>query len=235
MPDEQFSRVIAACQNLRSLYISKCHVSNITVALPRLQVLSVTHCRQLTDQCATELLQPTNNPALRYLDLTEDRGLVSPSFAHPGVEVAWLMHCPQLTDQALSKMFQSCLSLTAVNLVQSGIQRAFICSSTLKTLELTTSQHLADSCVTQLLEHCPSLVFLDVGHCCNLYEPTLAHATLESIFLSFCVNLKEHAIAHMFENCGSLKYVELAVCMFDMTRFQMEYKDRVQVVVNFDF
>jgi len=235
MPDEQFDRLIASCQNLRSLYISKCHISNITVALPRLELLSVTHCRQLTDHCATELLQPSNNPALRFLDLTEDRGLMSPTMAHPGLEIAWLMHCPQLTDQAVSQMFGSCPSLTAANLVQSSIENALICSPALRTLELTTSQKLTDVAVTKLLQHCPSLLFLDVGHCCNLLEPKFAHQSLETVLLSFCVNLRESAIVGLFANCPSLRYVELAVCMFDMTRFQRECGPNCQVVVNFDF
>jgi len=235
MPDEQFSRIIGACQNLRSLYIAKCHVSNITVALPRLELLSVTHCRQLTDQCATEMLNPANNPALRFLDLTEDRGLVSPAVAHPGLEIAWLMHCPQLTDQAIAGMFQSCLSLTAANLVQSSIETALICSPVLRTLELTTSQKLTDSVVTHLLQSCPSLLYLDVGHCCQLLAPKFAHDTLETILLSFCVNLREACIVGLFANCPALRYVELAVCMFDMTRFQRECDPKCQVVVNFDF
>jgi len=235
LPDEQFSRIVAGCQNLRSLYISKCHVSHIVVSLPRLELLSVTHCRQLTDQCASELLQQTNNPALRFVDLTEDRGLMSPVISHPGIEIAWLMHCPQLTDAAVVQMFQSCHSLTAVNLVQSSIENAMICSPALRTLELTTSQKLTDTVVTQLLEHCPSLSFLDVGHCCQLLEPRLAHPVLETILLSFCVNLRESAIVTLFANCPSLKYVELAVCMFDMTRFQKECRPDCQVVVNFDF
>jgi len=235
MPDEQFGKLIASCQLLRSLYISKCHISNITVALPRLELLSVTHCRQLTDQCTTELLQPSNNPALRFLDLTEDRGLVSPIIAHPGLEIAWLMHCPQLTDQAATQMFQSCPSLTAANLVQSSIESAMICSPALRTLELTTSQKLTDAAVTQLLQHCPSLLFLDVGHCCQLLEPKLAHSSLETVLLSFCVNLRESAIVGLFADCPSLRYVELAVCMFDMTRFQRECGPNCQVVVNFDF
>lgn len=235
MPDEQFGKLFAGCQNLRSLYISKCHISNITVALPRLELLSVTHCRQLTDQCATELLQPSNNPALRFLDLTENRGLVSPAIGHPGLEIAWLMHCPQLTDQAVQQMFQSCPSLTAANLVQSSIETALICSPSLRTLELTTSQKLTDAAVTQLLQHCPSLLFLDVGHCCQLLEPAFAHQSLETVLLSFCVNLRESAIVGLFANCPSLRYVELAVCMFDMTRFQRECGPNCQVVVNFDF
>mmetsp|Transcript_50283 Transcript_50283/g.150165 ORF Transcript_50283/g.150165 Transcript_50283/m.150165 type:complete len:523 (+) Transcript_50283:57-1625(+) len=235
MPDEQFGGLISSCQNLRSLYISKCHISNIIVALPQLELLSITHCRQLTDKCATELLQPGNNPALRFLDLTEDRGLASPSIAHPGLEIAWLMHCPQLTDQAVAQMFQSCPSLTAANLVQSSLESALICSPALRTLELTTSQKLTDAAVTQLLQHCPSLLFLDVGHCCELLEPTLAHQTLETVLLSFCVNLRESAIVGLFADCPSLRYVELAVCMFDMTRFQRECGPNCQVVVNFDF
>lgn len=235
MPDEQFSRLVASCQSLKSLYISKCHISNVRVALPNLELLSVTHCRQLTDHCATELLQPSNNPGLRFLDLTEDRGLVSPTVAHPGLEIAWLMHCPQLTDQAVAQMFLNCPSLTAANLVQSSIQSALICSPALRTLELTTSQKLTDSAVTQLLQHCPSLTFLDVGHCCQLLEPTFKHISLETILLSFCVNLREEAIVGLFAHCPSLRYVELAVCMFDMTRFQRECGPNCQVVVNFDF
>lgn len=235
LPDELFSKLVASCQNLRSLYISKCHISNITVALPKLEILSVTHCRQLTDQCATELLQPSNNPGLRFIDLTEDRGLVSPVLVHPGLEIAWLMHCPQLTDQAVTQMFQNCLSLAAANLVQSSIEGALISSPALKTLELTTSQKLTDAAVSHLLEHCPSLTFLDVGHCCQLVEPRFSHPILETILLSFCVNLREQAIVGLFENCPSLRYVELAVCMFDMTRFQRECGPRCQVVVNFDF
>lgn len=235
MPDEQFSQLISACQNLRSLTIYKCHVSNIKVALPRLELMSVTHCRQLTDVCATELLRPTNNPSLRFVDLTEDRGLVSPALAHPGLEIAWLMHCPHLNDQAVTRMFQSCHSLTAVNLVQSSIENALICSPVLQKLELTTSQKLTDNVVTQLLQHCPNLTFLDVGHCCTLTEPEFAHASLETILLSFCVKLCEPAICGLFANCPALRYVELAVCMFDMTRFQREHSPRVQVVVNFDF
>lgn len=234
MPDAQFSRLIAGCQNLRSLYIAKCHIYNVAVALPRLELLSVTHCRQLTDQCASEMLNPANNPSLRFLDLTEDRGLASPTIAHPGLEIAWLMHCPQLTDQVVANMFQSCTSLSAANLVQSSIETAFICSPTLRTLELTTSQKLTDDVVTKLLQYCPSLSLLDVGHCCQLSEPEFAHATLETILLSFCVNLRESAIVGLFANCPSLRYVELAVCMFDMTRFQRE-SPKCQVVVNFDF
>jgi len=235
LQDEQFSRIIAGCQNLRSLYISKCHISHIVVSLPRLELLSVTHCRQLTDQCASELLQPSNNPAIRFVDFTEDRGLVSPTIAHPGLEIAWLLHCPQIIDSAVQHMFANCLSLTAASLVQSSIESALICSSTLRTIELTTSQKLRDGAVTQLLQHCPSLTFLDVGHCCQLLEPRLAHATLNTILLSLCVNLREVAIVNMFRDCPSLKYVELAVCMFDMTRFQRESRPDCQVVVNFDF
>merc|ERR1712157_677287 len=112
-----------------------------------------------TDRCTTELIQATNNPALRFLDLTEDRGLVSPMIAHPNLEIAWLMHCQQLTDQAVTQMFQNCPSLTAANLVQSSIENAMICSPVLRTLELTTSQKLTDTTVTQLLQYCPNLSF----------------------------------------------------------------------------
>jgi len=235
MPDEQFSKIVASCQNLRSLYISKCHISNITVALPRLELLSVTHCRQLTDQCATEMLQPENNPRLYFVDLTEDRGLTSPSIMHPGLEIVWLMHCPQLADMAVSHMFQNCLSLTAANLVQSSIESAMICSPALRTLELTTSQKLTDDAVTNLLKHCPNLIFLDVGHCCQLLEPRFAHPLLETILLSFCVNLREQAVVTLFARCPSLRYVELAVCMFDMTQFQRHCSPNCEVVVNFAF
>jgi len=235
MPDEQFTRLIAGCQNLRSLYIAKCHVSNITVALPRLELLSVTHCRQLTDDCASEMLSPVHNPSLRFIDLTEDRSLVSPTVAHPRLQIAWLMHCPQLTDHAVSHMFNNCPGLTAANLVQSMIESALICSPALRTLELTTSQRLTDTAVTQLLQHCPNLSFLDVGHCCQLVEPVFSHRVLETILLSFCVQLRESAIVGLFANCPSLRYVELAVCMFDMTRFQRECNPQCQVVVNFDF
>jgi len=235
MPDEQFSKLIATCKGLRSLYISKCHISHVRVALPHLELLSVTHCRQLMDQCVTELLQPSNNPSLRFLDLSEDKGLVSPSIAHPGLEIAWLMHCQQLTDQAVSQLFQNCPSLTAANLVQSSIESALICSPALRTLELTTSQKLTDQAVTQLLQHAPSLLFLDVGHCCQLLEPRFEHKSLETILLSFCVNLREAAIVGLFANCPALRYVELAVCMFDMTRFQRECGPKCRVVVNFDF
>lgn len=235
MPDEQFSAVIAGCQQLRFLYISKCHIQNICVALPRLELLSVTHCRQLTDQCATDILQPASCPRLRFVDLTENRGLVSPTIAHPGLEIAWLMHCPLLTDQAVNTLFQNCVSLTAANLVQSSIESALICSPALRTLELATSQRLTDAAVTQLLQHCPSLTFLDVGHCCQLYDPKFAHPLLETVFLSFCVNLREAAIVSLFADCPSLRYVELAVCMFDMTRFQRECGPNCQVVVNFEF
>merc|ERR1711865_862635 len=128
--------------------------------------------------------------------------------------------------------FQSSPSLTAANLVQSSIENALICSSSLRTLELATSQKLTDTAVTQLLQHCPSLIFLDVGHCCQLLEPKFAHAVLETILLSFCVNLREPAIVNLFAECPSLRYVELAVCMFDMTRFQRECGPNCQVVVN---
>merc|ERR1711972_436027 len=94
---------------------------------------------------------------------------------------------------------------------------------------------LTDTVVTQLLQHCPSLSFLDVGHCCQLLEPRFVHEKLETILLSFCVNLRESAITGLFANCPALRYVELAVCMFDMTRFQRECDPKCQVVVNFDF
>lgn len=235
MTDEHFTRLLAGCQNLRTLYITKCFISTITIALPHLELLSVTHCRQLTDDCTTEMLKPTNNPSLRYLDLTEDRGLVSPTIAHPGLEIAWLMHCQQLTDHVISQMFQNCTLLTAANLVQSACENAWIASPALRTLELTTSQRLTDNAVTLLLQHCPSLTFLDIGHCCQLVEPKFAHPVLETILLSFCVNLRESAIVGLFAKCPSLRYVELAVCMFDMTRFQRECSPQCQVVVNFDF
>eukprot|EP00929_Paragymnodinium_shiwhaense_P015342 TRINITY_DN123421_c0_g1_i1.p1 TRINITY_DN123421_c0_g1~~TRINITY_DN123421_c0_g1_i1.p1 ORF type:complete len:497 (+),score=73.69 TRINITY_DN123421_c0_g1_i1:99-1589(+) len=235
LPDDNFSRLIAGCRNLKSLYISKCHVQHIQVSLPKLELLSLTHCRQLTDQCTSELLLPSNNPSLRFIDLTEDRGLTSPTIAHPGLEIAWLMHCSHLTDQAVANMFQCCPLLTAANLVQSSIESAQICSPALRTLELTTSQKLTDIAVTELLKHCPSLLFLDVGHCCQLLEPRLEHQSLETILLSFCVNLREPAIVHLFASCPSLKYVELAVCMFDVSRFQRECGPDCQVVVNFDF
>jgi len=83
MSDDQYSSMIAGCPHLRSLYISKSHISHITVSLPNLELLSVTHCRQLTDQCATELLQFINNPSLRFVDLSEDRSLTSPMIDHP--------------------------------------------------------------------------------------------------------------------------------------------------------
>eukprot|EP00928_Gymnodinium_smaydae_P062948 TRINITY_DN46669_c0_g1_i1.p1 TRINITY_DN46669_c0_g1~~TRINITY_DN46669_c0_g1_i1.p1 ORF type:complete len:499 (-),score=100.27 TRINITY_DN46669_c0_g1_i1:121-1617(-) len=235
MPDSQFTAIIATCRNLSSLYISKCNVSHVRVSLPKLELLSVTHCRQLTDQCASELLSPACNPRLRFVDLTEDRGLVSPVIAHPGLEVAWLMHCQQLTDQAVSQLFENCPSLTAANLVQSSIENAVICSPMLRTVELTTSQKLGDEAVTQLLRHCPNLSFLDVGHCCQLHEPRLEHERLETILLSFCVNLREGAVVTLLASCPALRYVELAVCMFDMTRFQREAKPGCLVVVNFDF
>merc|ERR1719188_2821913 len=108
------------------------------------------------------------------------------------------MHCPQLTDEAVTRMFQSCPSLTAANLVQSSVESAVISSLALRTLELTTSQKLTDAAVTQLLENCPSLTFMDVGHCCLLVEPKFAHKSLETLLLSFCVNLREVAIVNMF-------------------------------------
>lgn len=235
MPDEQFSQLIARCRNLLSLYISKCHISHVAVALPRLELLSVTHCRQLTDQCVTEMMQPSNNPSLRYIDLTENKGISSPSIGHPGLEIAWLMHCSQLTDQAVTHLFQNCPALSAVNLVQSSIEHALIHSPALRTLDLATSQKLSDAAVTHLLSHCPSLTFLDVGHCCQLQEPRFVHNALETLFLSFCVNLRESAIEILFAHCPALRYVEMAVCMFDMTRFQRESPPDCQVVVNFDF
>ncbi|CAJ1406120.1 unnamed protein product [Effrenium voratum] len=235
LPDEQLSKLIAACRNLRSLYIAKCHISHVSFALPQLELLSVTHCRQLTDQCATEILSPANNPRLRFVDLSECRSLTAPTVEHPELEIAWLMHCPQLTGQAVSAMFRACTSLTAVNLVQSSIENALLASTSLRTLELTTSQKLADRAVTHLLEHCPNLSFLDVGHCCQLVEPKLAHPFLETILLSFCVNLRESAVAGLFDNCPKLRYVEIAVCMFDMTKFQRTCRPECTVVVNFDF
>mmetsp|Transcript_70909 Transcript_70909/g.169819 ORF Transcript_70909/g.169819 Transcript_70909/m.169819 type:complete len:487 (+) Transcript_70909:83-1543(+) len=235
MSDTDFNSLIAACARLRSLYISKCHLANINIALPCLELLSITRCRQLTDACVATLLEPQNCPSLRFVDLTENMGLTQPVIAHPGIDIAWLMHCPHLTDHAVTQMFQNCPSLTAVNLVQSSIEAPQICSPNLRTLELATSQKLADAAVTYLLQHCPSLTFLDVGHCCQLMEPILSHPRLETILLSFCVNLRESAIARLFEECHALKYVELAVCMFDMTRFQRERRADCQVVVNFDF
>eukprot|EP00434_Breviolum_minutum_P045088 symbB.v1.2.040352.t1/scaffold7165.1/size12945/2 len=116
LPDEQVSKLLMSCQNLRSLYIAKCHISHISFSLPQLELLSVTHCRQLTDQCATEILSPANNPSLRFVDLSECRSLTAPTVEHPELEIAWLMHCPQLTGQAVSAMFKACTSLTAVNL-----------------------------------------------------------------------------------------------------------------------
>jgi len=235
LPDEQVSKLLMSCQNLRSLYIAKCHISHISSSLPQLELLSVTHCRQLTDQCATEILSPANNPSLRFVDLSECRSLTAPTVEHPELEIAWLMHCPQLTGQAVSAMFKACTSLTAVNLVQSSIENALLASNSLRTLELTTSQKLADGAVTQLLENCPNLSFLDVGHCCQLVEPKLAHPILETILLSFCVNLRESAVAGLFDNCPKLRYVEIAVCMFDMTKFQRTCRPECTVVVNFDF
>jgi len=235
MPDEQFSLIIGRCQNLLSLYICKCQIAFVKVALPRLELLSVTHCRQLTDECVTNMLQPSHNPSLRFVDLTENKGLVLPYIAHTGLEIAWLMHCPHLTDQAATHLFQNCPSLSAVNLVQSSIENALICSPALRTLELATSQKLTDAAVTHLLQHCPSLTFLDVGHCCQLLEPRFVHDTLETILLSFCVNLRESAVVTLFASCPSLRYVEMAVCMFDMARFQRECGANCQVVVNFDF
>eukprot|EP00931_Biecheleriopsis_adriatica_P055342 TRINITY_DN32694_c0_g1_i1.p1 TRINITY_DN32694_c0_g1~~TRINITY_DN32694_c0_g1_i1.p1 ORF type:complete len:487 (+),score=67.70 TRINITY_DN32694_c0_g1_i1:64-1524(+) len=235
LPDEQFTKLIAGCQRLRSLYISKCHISHISISLPHLELLSVTHCKQLTDQCATELLSHLNNPKLRFVDLSECRSLTSPTVDHPELEIAWLMHCPQLTGQAVTAMFRSCPMLAAVNLVQSSIESALIASTSLRTLELTTSQKLTDGAVTQLLESCPNLLFLDVGHCCQLVEPKFAHPVLETILLSFCVNLREAAVAGLFENCPSLRYVEIAVCMFDISKFQRTCKPGCTVVVNFDF
>jgi len=233
--DEDFSKLVGACDKLRSLYISKCHINNINVALPQLELLSVTHCRQLTDQCATELLQPLNNPRLRFVDFSECRSLTSPTVDHPELETAWLMHCPQLSEQAVTSMFRACTSLTAVNLVQSSIESTLISSVSLRTLELTTSQMLRDAAVTQLLEHCPNLTFLDLAHCCQLSEPKLAHPVLETILLSFCINLREPAVAGLFENCPSLRYVEIAVLQFDMTKFQRSCRPECTVVVNFDF
>eukprot|EP00434_Breviolum_minutum_P030586 symbB.v1.2.027048.t1/scaffold2747.1/size71700/2 len=119
--------------------------------------------------------------------------------------------------------------------VQSSIENALLASTSLRTLELTTSQKLADGAVTQLLENCPNLSFLDVGHCCQLVEPKLAHPILETILLSFCVNLRESAVAGLFDNCPKLRYVEIAVCMFDMTKFQRTCRPECTVVVNFDF
>eukprot|EP00913_Durusdinium_trenchii_P035892 g33584.t1 len=137
--------------------------------------------------------------------------------------------------------------------VQSSIEQAVLASASLRTLELTTSQKLADGTVTQLLENCPNLSFLDVGHCCQLVEPKLTHPILETILLSFCVNLRESAVAGLFENCPKLRYVEIAVCMFDMTKFQRTFgasdltfknwqqcaslrcRPECTVVVNFDF
>ncbi|CAE7758635.1 tmcA [Symbiodinium sp. KB8] len=235
LADEQLSKLIASCQNLRSLYIAKCHVSHISFALSNLELLSVTHCQQLTDQCATEILSPVNNPRLRFVDLSECQSLTAPTVEHPQMEIAWLMHCPQLTGQVVAAMFRSCTALTAVNLVQSSIENAMLASTSLRTLELTTSQKLADRAVTYLLEHCPNLSFLDVGHCCQLVEPKLAHPGLETILLSFCVNLRESAVAGLFENCPSLRYVEIAVCMFDMTKFQRTCRPECTIVVNFDF
>jgi len=181
------------------------------------------------------MLQPENNPRLYFVDLTEDRGLTSPSIMHPGLEIVWLMHCPQLADMAVSHMFQNCLLLTAANLVQSSIESAMICSPALRTLELTTSQKLTDDAVTNLLKHCPNLIFLDVVHCCQLLEPRFAHPLLETILLSFCVNLREQAVVTLFARCPSLRYVELAVCMFDMTQFQRHCSPNCEVVVNFAF
>eukprot|EP00747_Dinoflagellata_sp_TGD_P169427 gnl/TRDRNA2_/TRDRNA2_198395_c0_seq1.p1 gnl/TRDRNA2_/TRDRNA2_198395_c0~~gnl/TRDRNA2_/TRDRNA2_198395_c0_seq1.p1 ORF type:complete len:498 (+),score=65.83 gnl/TRDRNA2_/TRDRNA2_198395_c0_seq1:38-1531(+) len=232
---EQLTRIIGGCQMLRSLYISKCNISNMSFTLPHLELLSVTHCRQLTDNCVTEILSPAHVPALRYVDLTENRGLLSPTIAHPNLEIAWLMHCPQLTDHAATQMFQNCPSLTAANLVQSSLENACICSPSLRTLELATSQKLSDLAVTQMLEHCPHLAFLDVGHCCQLLEPKFAHRSLETVLLSFCVNLREQAVVDLFAHCPALRYVELAVCMFDMTRFQRECSPQCQVIVNFNF
>ncbi|CAE7589417.1 unnamed protein product, partial [Symbiodinium sp. CCMP2456] len=102
LPDEQLSKLIASCQNLRSLYIAKCHVSHISFALSNLELLSVTHCQQLTDQCATEILSPVNNPRLRFVDLSECQSLTAPTVEHPQMEIAWLMHCPQLTGQVVA-------------------------------------------------------------------------------------------------------------------------------------
>ncbi|CAE7556485.1 Fbxl20 [Symbiodinium natans] len=117
LPDEQLSKLIASCKNLRSLYIAKCHISHISFALSNLELLSVTHCQQLTDQCATEILSPVNNPRLRFVDLSECRSLTAPTVEHPEMEIAWLMHCPQLTGQSRDPRFRSCTALTAVNLV----------------------------------------------------------------------------------------------------------------------
>merc|ERR1712176_1394074 len=97
-----------------------------------------------------------------------------------------------------------------------------------------TSQRLTDVVVTNLLQNCPNLVFLDVGHCCQLWEPKFVHSKLERLFLSFCVNIRESAIVSLFAQCPALRYVELAVCMFDMTRFQRECHPHCQVVVNFE-
>mmetsp|Transcript_47262 Transcript_47262/g.106157 ORF Transcript_47262/g.106157 Transcript_47262/m.106157 type:complete len:466 (-) Transcript_47262:66-1463(-) len=235
MSDGDFNSLIAACARLRSLYISKCHLANINIALPCLELLSITRCRQLTDAGVASLLEPQNCPSLRFVDLTENMGLTSPVIAHPGIDIAWLMHCPHLTDNAIAQMFLNCPSLTAVNLVQCSLENPRICSPLLRTLELATSQKLTDAAVTHLLQHCPNLTFLDVGHCCQLNQPVLSHPRLETILLSFCVNLQEAAIAVLFEECHALKYVELAVCMFDMTRFQRERRPGCQVVVNFDF
>lgn len=235
MPDAEFKAIVERCQNLLSLYICKCHIAFVKVALPRLELLSVTHCRQLTDECVTNMLSPINNPNLRFIDLTENKGLTQPLIAHAGLEIAWLMHCPHLTDQAITHLFQNCPSLSAVNLVQSSIENALICSPALRTLELATSQKLTDAAVTHLLQHCPNLTFLDVGHCCQLLEPRFVHDSLETILLSFCVNLRESAVVTLFASCPSLRYVEMAVCMFDMTRFQRECGPHCQVVVNFDF
>lgn len=235
MCDDCFSSIIGRCLRLTSLHICRCSISFITVALPRLELLSVTHCRQLSDECVTGMLQPSRNPSLRFVDLTENKGLVSPWIAHTELEIAWLTHCSHLSDQAVTHLFQNCPSLSTVSLVQSSIETAMICSPALRTLELATSQKLSDAAVTHLLRHCPSLNFLDVGHCCQLLEPQFVHATLETILMSFCVNLRESAVATMFASCPSLRYVEMAVCMFDMTRFQREYGEKCQVVVNFDF
>lgn len=235
LPDTTVTKIVAGCQALRSLYISKCRVSNISVALPDLELLSVTHCRQLTDQCASELLQERNNPKLRFVELTEDRGLASPTMAHPGLEIMWLMQCPQLTDQAVTQLFQECPALTAANLAQSSIENALISAQSLQTLELTTSQKLTDAAVSFFLQHCPNLKFLDIGHCCQLQEPEFAHPLLETVLMNFCINLRESAIEGLLSNCPSLRYVELAVCMFDMTRFQRECGPNCRVVVNFDF
>jgi len=230
---------ICACwnKNLTAIIVSNCaSLEKPIISLPLLRGLQFCDCENLRfpriQHCpslgkiffkgdpnlcdeALQLLNYSNAPQLRYIEVSDCRNIKTPSFAHPELFELHLYKCPNVTQITISPTCTRLVKLYLSEMQKLGrftigqLPSALVASLMIGEIILSNCSSLDDRNLTYLTSLCPYLIVLIVNNCHSLRYPIFNSCrSLKHVQFNNCQQL----IKPVFIACASLQIISFKLC-----------------------